>query len=376
MDAERPETMNLLDRGVSVLVNYLLAPMALVYALILHAYAVKIVIGGELPDNQIGWMVLLFALGGTASWLIAWPWRETGSWLSRLFIKGWFWLTLVPVVLLALALWERVTNYGVTPDRYGLAIVTVWFALIGLYLAWRRNRADLRFIIGSLGVLLILGSFGPWGANSVSVRSQFARLEKMLTENGVLKDGRIVQPVVLLPQAMNSDANSIIWMLSEADQLDLLKPWFEGFKESPFLAGDDRWGTSSRISNLLGLITYQIAADAVSFSSGTTGTIPIAGAGQLIGPIRIFNQCEEAFKLDYGACPENGELTVKILDRRIIVKAKPLLNAAKSATPATAPAAKPFAHAMDGGQMIVTSLYGELGRTPRIDGGEFFAVMP
>ena len=86
----------LLARGVSVLVNYVLVPVILIYALILHAYAVKIALEQNLPEGQIATIVTIFALGGTGAWLIAWPWREEGTRLLRWFMRGWFWLTIVP----------------------------------------------------------------------------------------------------------------------------------------------------------------------------------------------------------------------------------------------------------------------------------------
>ena len=73
-------------------------------------------------------------------------------------------------------------------SRCGSLIVT-------LYLAIRRNRADMRVLLGSFALLVLIGSTGPWGANSVSISSQFGRLvgyfdsEKLLTP-----DGKIVEP--------------------------------------------------------------------------------------------------------------------------------------------------------------------------------------
>ncbi len=120
----------LLERGVSVLVNYVLVPVIAVYALMLHAYAVKIVLEQALPKGNVATMVSVFAVGGTGAWLIAWPWREKGTLLLRLFMRGWFWFTIVPAILLVIAIWRRVADYGVTPDRYGIAIIAVWIAAV------------------------------------------------------------------------------------------------------------------------------------------------------------------------------------------------------------------------------------------------------
>ena len=61
------EKGTLLERGVSVLVNYVTVPVIIVYALILHAYAVKIMLDGNLPKGQVATMVSIFAVAGTGT---------------------------------------------------------------------------------------------------------------------------------------------------------------------------------------------------------------------------------------------------------------------------------------------------------------------
>jgi len=102
----------LLDRGISVLINYVMVPIAAIYVVILHLYAAKIALTFELPKGQIGIMVLLFGLGGTATYLIARPWAGRGTVLLRWFLGSWFWFTIIPAVLLAIAVWTRVSEYG------------------------------------------------------------------------------------------------------------------------------------------------------------------------------------------------------------------------------------------------------------------------
>ena len=218
---------SLIERGVSVLVNYVMVPLALVYALILHAYAIKILAIGELPKGKIGTIVSLFALGGTATWLLGWPWRETGTKLLRWFMRGWFWLLPVPATLLSLAIWRRVADYGVTPDRYGIALVAVWTALVFVYLVLRQNRADMRVILGAASALLLLGSFGPQGAYSTTGVSQFARLKSFLEAKEVLKDGKVVASVPKLVQDDYATVDTIVYALSKVSQLNRLSDWFD-----------------------------------------------------------------------------------------------------------------------------------------------------
>jgi Domain of unknown function (DUF4153) len=242
---------SLMERGVSVLVNYVMVPMVLIYALILHAYAIKILTIGELPKGQIGTIVSLFAFGGTATWLLGWPWRETGTKLLQWFMRGWFWLLPIPAVLLSLAIWRRVTDYGVTPDRYGIALVAVWTALVFVYLVLRRNRADMRVILGAAAALLLLGSFGPQGAYSTTGVSQFSRLKNFLDSKGVLKDGTVIASVPKMNESDFVTVNSIVYSLAEVSQLDLLVGWVDKQRLGDKYLNESRYSAAYLLTNVL-----------------------------------------------------------------------------------------------------------------------------
>lgn len=48
---------NLLLRAVSVATDTLLIPLVLAFGAVIHAYALRIAVAGELPNGQIGWIV-------------------------------------------------------------------------------------------------------------------------------------------------------------------------------------------------------------------------------------------------------------------------------------------------------------------------------
>ena len=50
----------IIEHGVANVLNYVLAPLALAYALMLHIYAAKIAVTATMPKGQIGWMVTTF----------------------------------------------------------------------------------------------------------------------------------------------------------------------------------------------------------------------------------------------------------------------------------------------------------------------------
>ncbi len=283
-----PQKGSLLDRGISVLVNYIAVPVIAAYALILHAYAVKIAVSGELPRGQIATMVTIFAVGGTATWLVAWPWREQGTKLLRLFMGWWFFLLVVPSVMLVLSIWRRIADYGVTSDRYGILLVAVWVAVLMAYMAVRRARADMRVILGAAAFLLLFGSFGPWGANGLTISSQMQRLTALLEEQGILKDGVVSVQTSMVKAEIGSAGSSMIFALKDADGLDRLMPWFETAASNPFHTGDTDWLLANKLNEAFGFEPPSPGTGSsvayVAFSANRAGSFDIPAGAVLTGP--------------------------------------------------------------------------------------------
>lgn len=369
----------LIERGVSVLVNYIMVPIAVVYTLILHAYAVKIILDGALPKGQVGLMVSIFAVGGTATWLIAWPWREKGTVLLRFFMRYWFWFTIVPAILLVIAIWERISTYGVTPDRYGIGVIAVWLALVTLYLAIRRNRADMRALLGSFAVLVLIGSAGPWGANSLSIESQFERLagyfqsEKLLTP-----EGRIVDPLPTLSVDGKREIETILWTLSSMGGLDKLKPYFAGRKDDPFADQADRWGTLGNIRKILGLDIYTPAADQVSFGANLPFIHDISGQGRLVGPIQV--HMNTADKPDQAWAKTDGQtLEITVGVQKWSLPVKPLMEKVKAETATQTQLAqqRPIIYEAEPGlTLVIINASGEIRDKPGYLNLGFWLILP
>ncbi|MDH5527003.1 MAG: DUF4153 domain-containing protein [Nitrospirota bacterium] len=167
------------------LVTGMLVPLAVVYGVLIHAFAVLSLVRWQLPEGRTGWTIACFAAFGVAAWLAAWPWREGDNRLLRLWGR-WFPLALpVPVLLLTTAALERMGAYGVTESRYGLLLLAVWLAGLAAYGNLARPPR-LMVAPAALAALLLLACFGPWGAGPVSTRSQLAQLEALLTAHGDL----------------------------------------------------------------------------------------------------------------------------------------------------------------------------------------------
>src|SRR6267142_1621354 len=94
--------------------------------------------------------------------------------------------------MLLMAIGKRIRQYGITEDRYFIAVLALWLAGIALLYISRRD-AGIRVIPMTLCVLAFVTAFGPWGAYSVSLRSQQARLRTFLAQAGVVPGGRVIR---------------------------------------------------------------------------------------------------------------------------------------------------------------------------------------
>ena len=162
-------------RAVATIVKFVLVPLLLVYTAILYAYAIKIELAGTLPKGTLGSLVVGYLLTGAATLLLAYPIRDSGGVLVRMFWRSWVWLTVLPVLLLFLAVYTRIAAYGFTEPRYAVVLIGVWALILAVWRMVRRGENfDLRVVPGLLAILLLAASFGPWGIVGASVRSQTA----------------------------------------------------------------------------------------------------------------------------------------------------------------------------------------------------------
>lgn len=368
---------NLLERGVSVLVNYVMVPLAGIYAFILHAYAAKIAFIGNLPKGEIGWIVSLFAIGGTATWLIGWPWRDTGTKLLRLFMRAWFWLLPIPVALLVMAVWRRVSDYGVTPDRYGIAIVAVWAVLVFAYLVWRRNRADMRMILSAAAILLLIGSFGPQGAYGLTGASQYERLQVLLTQVGVLKDGKVLAKLPALETADATAGYSMVRAIVESKSADRLRPLFDD--TAFFVENTDAnfWILTDNLSKKLGFANYGQSPDYLNFNAQLPIDKNWSGKTRFIGPVFVnaAGTSSEVAQSNFAAVVKDGKLNISLDGRHSQIEVVTLMAKLKAAMTADPNKQPIFQVDVDPHlALLISTAYGKIGEKSELNSLQFWAV--
>lgn len=176
-----------------VFVQYILIPVSLIYGLILHAYAFKILFSGVLPKGWVGQLCLWFSIISIFTFLLNRFADRFGAkiwttWYQRYF----FAMLIIPTILMLISTYKRISDYGVTEARYALAMIGVW--LVVLFLSFGvYKRLPIKWIPISLSAFILFACFsGPLSMFDVTTRSQIKRTQDMLITSGWIKDDKIV----------------------------------------------------------------------------------------------------------------------------------------------------------------------------------------
>ncbi|WP_069130204.1 DUF4153 domain-containing protein [Rhodohalobacter halophilus] len=215
-------------KGLKIFVQHVLIPLIVIYILILYLYTGKIIIEWQWPTGWVAHLVLNFSIAGILALLLLYPIQdENGHKWVRLFSKGYY-IALIPlIILLMLSIWVRISEYGVTVNRYYVATLAVWLTGVVIYFLISRVK-DIRVIPVSLFLIMILISFGPLSAFEVSERSQLSRLEYHLEKHGLLSEnGTVVRAENAIPFNDRKQISSGITYLLDLKGVQSIQPFFE-----------------------------------------------------------------------------------------------------------------------------------------------------
>jgi hypothetical protein len=188
-------------RGIKIFSQYVLLTLLCLYLVILYIYACKIVFLWSWPKGLVSYLVACVAVLGILTLLLIHPYGNLpgNSWIKK-FSRAYYVILLPLIVLLFIAIGMRVSDYGVTINRYVIVLLGVWLTIVCAYFI--SGRQNIKFIPISLAVILMLVCFGYWGIFSVSERSQVSRLRAILEQEGILKDGKIQNEVMWLHDSL------------------------------------------------------------------------------------------------------------------------------------------------------------------------------
>lgn len=249
------EGLNLRDdypKGLKIFTQYVLLPLVTLYLVILYLYMGKILFAQSLPKGWVSYLVLGFSILGILALLLIYPIRnsEGNSWI-RIFSR-WFYGALYPlVIMLFIAIGRRIGDYGITENRYFIVLLAVWLLCISTYFLFGK-KWNIRYIPMSLCLIALFSSFGPWGAFSVSEKSQYAVLENILEENKVLVNGKVDAKHAEVPDSVAEQVTSIVSYFSEVHGFKKFRPWFDTSIDS-LIESRDRWNKAADFMKLLNI---------------------------------------------------------------------------------------------------------------------------
>jgi hypothetical protein len=200
---------------------YVLIPFTTGYLAILYAYLGKIVFQWKLPEGMVSYFVLSFAAFGITSLIIVFPFQKDENsrwtyWFGRFF----YFLQFPLLILLGIAIYQRVMDYGITFRRFYVLALAVWLLFITLFMVFRKNRSLITIPITLLAIALI-SSFGPWSAFNVSFVNQKARLDSILEKNGLVAAGKLKKPDTEIQSKVKGEICSITKYLFDYGKLNV-----------------------------------------------------------------------------------------------------------------------------------------------------------
>lgn len=162
---------------------YVFWSLALIYALILLFYGIKILLSGIWPKGLVAWMVIWYTILWWISYLLILPLRKDNT-IVQYATQGYLVSLIVFALLLLWALWVRVNQYGITPMRYLLGMVVIWMILSGWRGIWKTNHS-LSGMIVLLLLLLASSAYTPRSANAISQLHQTQHLKSLILASGL-----------------------------------------------------------------------------------------------------------------------------------------------------------------------------------------------
>jgi hypothetical protein len=225
-DMKELDTDTSYPSGLKIFTQFVLLPLVSLYLLILYAYIAKILIQWNLPKGYVSYLVISFSGMGIFSLLLVYPIRhhDDNKWIKT--FSRWFYVAIYPlIILLAIAIENRISDYGITVDRYFIVVLALWLVCIAAYFLWSKKE-NIKIIPVSLGIMAVLVSFGPWGAFSVAGHSQAHRLEKLMDANHMLVNGKVQKAKNEMSDSTVREMQSIVEYLSHSEGLEYVQPLF------------------------------------------------------------------------------------------------------------------------------------------------------
>ena len=205
-------------------------PLLWIYAGILYAYSARILIEREWPHGIVSSLILAWLCIGLLVWFLSSP-AKADNRMAAIYHTAFPWAALPLFVILFLAIGMRVSEYGITEERWFVLALAVWCCAAAAFLAIRsliRSRdpeaAGFRVIWlpVSLAAIMTATVIGPFNAFDVSIRSQNRQLEALLIRHDMLVSERMRAPAGDIPtEDRQRIADILMWFDANHELTDV-----------------------------------------------------------------------------------------------------------------------------------------------------------
>ncbi len=212
--------------------QFILIPLLLIYGVILYGYLIKIILEWDLPRGWVSYLVIAYSLVGILALLLVHPLKEGST-------KGWvqifqriFYYSLIPLIaLLFTAIFRRVSDYGITENRYYIFLLAIWLTIITVYFIFRKKE-HIAFIPKSLFVLGFLSLILPFfNVFATSERSQLNEFKEILKNEKMMENGTL-NFTKEIPHTVVKELAEKVEFFQKRKKINLIKPII-GQKEQP-----------------------------------------------------------------------------------------------------------------------------------------------
>ena len=195
----------------SIFINYILIPLMCLYFLIAYGFMIKLLVDGAWPNGWVSSLVVGFIVAGTIVYLLNYGLSGKSVILSRIYNVG-FKYSLIPLaILLLFAVFRRISDYGLTEERYLLIFIGIWSIITALYFIFFKKSAIV-FIPLSLAFFAFILMLG---AERMSISNQKERLLQNLELSGHLANGKLdLTSTIEDPGQIRAISNSINYLES------------------------------------------------------------------------------------------------------------------------------------------------------------------
>jgi hypothetical protein len=152
----------------------------------------KIIVQWSLPQGWVTILIMVFSVLGMLAMLLVHPYQhqKENGWV-KWYTKGYY-VALLPLLILQyVAIFTRIGDYGFTAPRWAVLAITVWLTWITLYNVFFKGR-NIVLIPLTLFITAFLFLLGPLSHKSISISSQTAKINRLLTELNLVKNGKLL----------------------------------------------------------------------------------------------------------------------------------------------------------------------------------------